>query len=62
MGMELVFGLGGLIIGAILAYGILANRGRSARNDRIGDAAAREQYKHPESYNPEDFRKGLRPR
>lgn len=61
MGMELFYGLGAAALGLVLAWAIFTNRGRSARNERIGDAAAKEQYRHPESYNPDKFRRGLEP-
>jgi hypothetical protein len=61
MGLELIFGLGALVLGLVIAGGLLANRKRNLRNQRIGEAAAKEQYRHPSSYNPEKFRRGLKP-
>jgi hypothetical protein len=62
MGLELIFGLGALVLGLAIAMGLIANRKRNLRNKRIGDAATKEQYRHPESYNPEQFRRGLKPK
>jgi hypothetical protein len=61
MGLELVFGLGALILGVVIAGGLIANRNRNLRNRKIGEAAAKEQYRHPSSYDPEKFRRGLKP-
>ena len=61
MGLELFYGLGAVILGLAVAWALFANKSRSARNQRIGDAATREQYRHPESYEPEQFRRGLTP-
>ncbi len=61
MGMELVYGLGALLLGGAIAWAMMANKHRSARNERIGDAATREQYRHPDDYDPEKFRRGLIP-
>lgn len=62
MGMELVFGLGALVLGVVIAAGLIANRKRNLRNQHIGEAAAKEQYRHPDSYDPERFRRGLQPK
>jgi hypothetical protein len=61
MGLELIFGLGALVLGLAIAMGLVANRKRNLRNKRIGDAATKEQYRHPGSYDPEKFRRGLEP-
>lgn len=60
MGLEAFYGIGTLVLGAVIAYVLLKNS-RNPRNDRIGDAATREQYRHPETYEPEKFRAGLKP-
>jgi hypothetical protein len=59
--MELVYGLGALLLGGAIAWAMASNTHRSARNQRIGAAAVREQYRHPDSYDPGKFRRGLTP-
>jgi hypothetical protein len=51
--------IGAVVLGLVLAYASLRNRSRSRKNDQIGQAATREEYRHPESYNPQKFRDGL---
>jgi hypothetical protein len=60
--MEVFFGIGTLILAAALAWAILRNRRRNRANDPITDAATREEYKHPASYNPEKYRAELHPK
>lgn len=59
MGVELVYGLGALLLAGAIAWAMASNTHRNARNQRIGAAAVREQYRHPDSYDPEKFRRGL---
>jgi hypothetical protein len=58
----LLLAIGAIILGLVLAWGIFRNRRRNRANDRIGDAAAREQYQHPNSYDPEKYRAQLGPK
>lgn len=58
----LILAIGAIILGLVLAWAVFRNQSRNRANDRIGDAAAREQYRHPESYDPEKFRAGLGPK
>lgn len=58
--MGFVYGIGALLLAAAIGYALLGNS-RNSRNDRIGDAATREQYHHPETYQPAEFRAGLKP-
>jgi hypothetical protein len=60
--MEAFFGIGGAILGFALAWGLFRNQSRNRANDRVGDAAAREQYQHPNSYDPEKYRTQLGPK
>jgi hypothetical protein len=56
------FGLfGAIVLGAVMAYADFRNRKQNPRNVRIAEAATREEYRHPDSYNPETFRQGLKP-
>ena len=54
--------IGAIILGLVLAWGIFRNRQRNRGNDRIGEAAARDQYQHPNSYDPEKYRAQLGPK
>jgi len=53
--------IGAALLGLVLAYAIFRNRNRSGHNAAIGEAAAREQYQHPNSYDPQKFRGKLAP-
>jgi hypothetical protein len=57
-----ILAVGAVLLGLVLAWGILRNRRRNRANDPIGDAAAREQYKHPNSYHAEKYRAQLGPK
>jgi hypothetical protein len=46
MGMELVFGLGALLLGGAMMWAMPTKQQRSARNRRIGAAVVRERYRH----------------
>jgi hypothetical protein len=54
--------LGVIILGVALGYGIVANRHRNRANDAVSEKAAREMYKHPDTYDQrrEDLKKQLR--
>lgn len=62
MGMEIVFGAGAVILALAVGWGIWRNRTRNRANDAIGDAATRDEYQHPESYNPDKYRAQLGPK
>ena len=51
--------IGALILGLALAYAMIRNRKRNRRAVKIGEAAAREEFLHPSSYNPQKFRNQL---
>ena len=55
MGMELVFGLGAVILGGAIAWSMIRNRHRNPANDAVTEAATRAEYKRPESYDPKHF-------
>jgi hypothetical protein len=59
---ELLFGVGVLILGVAIAWALVRNKYRNRANDAITDAATREQYTHPNSYDPNKFRHGLGPK
>ena len=52
--------IGAIILGLVLAYAIFRNRSRNPRNEQIAEAATREEYRHPDSYDPQTFRRGLK--
>jgi hypothetical protein len=62
IGPELFFGIGAIILAVVIAWAILRNRARNHGNDRLTEAATREEYRHPGSYDPEKFREGLKPK
>jgi hypothetical protein len=61
-GPEIFYGIGAVILAAVIVWAILRNRTRNHANDPITDAATREEYRHPDGYDPEKFRAGLKPR
>jgi hypothetical protein len=50
---EILFGVGILILLAVLVWAAIYNHRRNRRNDRISETATHELYAHPESY-PEE--------
>jgi hypothetical protein len=60
--LELFYGVATFVLGAVLAWAVLRNKYRNRANDAVTDAATRAQYEHPESYNPEQFRRELGPK
>jgi hypothetical protein len=63
MGQEIFIHIGVVVLGIALAYAIITNRrkNRNPVNDMIGNAAAKEQYRNPEGYDPEKYRENLQP-
>lgn len=60
MPLELLYGLGGLLLVAALYFGVRMNRTRNKANDKVIDAAVREQYRDPEGYDPKKFENKLK--
>jgi hypothetical protein len=50
MAWEILFGVGALLLLAALVYGMIAYKTRNKANDRITEAATREEYRHPNRY------------
>jgi hypothetical protein len=59
--MEIVFGLGAAVLGGAIAWAMIRNRHRNPDNDAITEAATRAEYKQPDSYDPQQFRRILKP-
>lgn len=47
---EIFFGLGALVLLAVLVWGVNQYRTRNRANDPVTEAATREEYDHPDSY------------
>jgi len=60
--MELVFIIGAVTLGAVLAYATIRNRRRNRANDAITEAATRAEYKRPDSYDEKQFERLLHPK
>lgn len=60
--LELFYGLGTFILGAAVAWAVIRNSQRNHANDAVTEAATREEYRHPNSYDPEKFRAQLQPK
>ena len=63
MGLEIVYGIGVVVLAVGLIYGILQYKARNRKNDAITEEATREQYAHPETYDErrEELKKKLHP-
>ena len=48
---EIGFGLGALLLLGGLIWGMTQYKTRNRANDRITEAATREEYRHPETYS-----------
>ena len=61
--LELLYGLGALLLMAALIYGFVQYKRRNRANDAITEAATHEEYSHPDTYQreEEDFRRQIRP-
>lgn len=61
--LELLYGVGALLLAAALVWGIVQYRTRNKANDPLTEAATREEYDHPDRYQQEqdDFKKRIRP-
>jgi hypothetical protein len=62
IGPEIFFGIGAVILLAVIAWGVVRNRQRNRANDPITEAATREEYRHPNSYDEEKFKAQLHPK
>ena len=61
--LELLYGLGALVLLAALVWGIVQYKTRNKANDPLTEAATREEYDHPETYEQkqDEFKKQVRP-
>jgi hypothetical protein len=48
--LELLYGLGALLLMAVLVYGFVQYKRRNRANDPLTEVATREEYDHPDSY------------
>jgi hypothetical protein len=60
---EILYGLGALVLLAVLVWGVTQYRTRNKANDKVTEAATRAQYDHPDTYEREQdrFRDQTRP-
>jgi hypothetical protein len=60
---EVLYGLGALLLMAVLVYGIVQSKRRNRANDPITEAATREEYDHPDTYRQtrEQLNRQIRP-
>lgn len=61
--LELLYGVGALLLAAALVWGVVQYRTRNKANDPLTEAATREEYDHPDRYQDEqdDFKNQVRP-
>lgn len=60
---EIFFGLGALVLLAVLVWGMIQYKRRNRANDPITEAATRAEYDRPDTYAAEEdkFRDQIRP-
>ena len=60
---EILYGLGALVLLAVLVWGVTQYKTRNKANDPITEAATREEYDHPDRYarEQERFKDQVRP-
>lgn len=63
MPLELIYGLCVVALAIGIAYAMRQYRTRNRANDAVGQAATREEYRHPERYerSQKGFREKARP-
>lgn len=63
MQLELLYGVGALLLAAALVWGIIQYRTRNKANDPLTEAATRDEYDHPDTYetDEDDFKTKVRP-
>ena len=61
--LELLYGLGALVLLIALVWGITQYKSRNRANDAVTEAATRDEYDHPDTYekDEDEFRKQVRP-
>ncbi|MDZ4375041.1 MAG: hypothetical protein U1C74_26975 [Phenylobacterium sp.] len=60
---EVMYGVGALLLLAAIGYGMWRSKTRNRANDPITEAATREEYDHPDTYQKKEeaFRDHTRP-
>jgi hypothetical protein len=53
MNYEMFYGIGALILGLGIAWGVYQSKHRNRANDKITEEAVRQEYEHPSRYNDE---------
>lgn len=63
LGLELLFGLGALVLLGALVWGFTQYKRRNRANDAVTEAATRDEYDHPNTYKQDEeaFRDQVRP-
>lgn len=63
LGLELLYGLGALALLAALVWGFTQHRRRNRANDAVTEAATRDEYDYPDTYQRDEqaFRDQIRP-
>ena len=54
--LELLYGVGALVLMLALVWGIVQYRTRNKANDALTEAATRAEYDHPDGYQQEQDR------
>lgn len=60
---EILYGLGALLLLAVLVWGVTQYRRRNRANDPVTEDATRAEYDHPDTYDRDEqkFRDRVRP-
>jgi hypothetical protein len=58
---EVFYGIGAIVLLAVLAWGLMRNRGRNRRMDPVTDQATRAEYDDPKAYERDTGGPKIRP-
>ena len=58
---EILYGLGALVLLAVLVWGVTQYKTRNKANDRVTEAATRDEYDRPDTYDQDRFKDQVRP-
>lgn len=58
---EILYGLGALVLLAVLVWGVTQYKTRNKANDRVTEAATRDEYDRPAGYDEDRYKDQVRP-
>lgn len=57
---EIFYGIGVVVLAVGIAWGVLRNKHLNRANDQVTEAATKEAYEHPETYDEGKFKAQIR--